>query len=128
MKLLLDTCTFLWYVTASEKLSSAAKEAIENPDNELFLSVASAWEISVKYAKGRLALTESPGTFVPKYRELAHIATLELREDAALLAAVLPHYHNDPFDRILICQAVVHRLAIVSPDPLIAQYRATMLW
>ena len=128
MKLLLDTCTFLWYVMASERLSSAAKEAIDNRDNKLFLSAVSAWEIAIKYATGRLALTESPPTFVPKYRAMAGIAPLELTEEASLMAAVLPPDHNDPFDRMLICQAVVNQLTIVTPDPLIAKYRVKVLW
>jgi PIN domain nuclease of toxin-antitoxin system len=128
VRLLLDTCTFLWYTTGSPRLSTTAKELVLDSDNELFLSAASIWEIALKYGKGKLDLTEPPATFVPFYRKLGGIAVLDLREEAALYSASLPLHHTDPFDRMLICQSIVHGLAILSPDPLIAQYRVRMLW
>lgn len=128
MRLLLDTCTFLWYVMASDRLSPTAKEAMLNPANELFLSAASVWEIAVKYSTGRLMLTEPPEVFVPTYRQMGHIASLDLREETALYAARLPRHHNDPFDRMLICQSIVHDLIILSPDLQLARYPVRMLW
>lgn len=128
MRLLLDTCTFLWYTSGSDGLSFAAKAALENPDNKLFLSVASIWELALKYAKGKLSLAEPPGTYVPSRRVKLGIAVLDLREEAALFSATLPFHHNDPFDRILICQSIVHGLVILSPDPLLAQYPVRLLW
>jgi len=128
VRLLLDTCTFLWYTSGSDGLSFAAKAALENPNNELFLSVASVWELALKYAKGKLALAEPPGTYVPSRRAKLGIAVLELREEAALYSTSLPFHHNDPFDRMLICQSIVHGLAILSPDPLLAQYPVRLLW
>lgn len=128
MRLLLDTCTFLWYTTGSPRLSTTAKELVLDNDNELFLSAACIWEIALKFAKGKLNLAEPPATFVPFYRKQGGIAVLELREEAALFSASLPFHHNDPFDRMLICQSIVHGLAILSPDPLLAQYPVRLLW
>ena len=128
MRLLLDTCTFLWYTSGSPRLSTTAKELVLDSDNELFLSVASIWEIALKFAKGKLNLAETPATFVPFYRKQGGIAVLELREEAALFSASLPFHHNDPFDRMLVCQSMVHGLAVLSPDPLLAQYPVRLLW
>jgi PIN domain nuclease of toxin-antitoxin system len=128
VKLLLDTCTFLWFTSGSPKLSITAKHLLLDHDNELFLSAASIWEISSKYAKGKLNLTERPETFVPFYRKQGGIAVLDLREEAALYSASLPFHHNDPFDRMLVCQSIVYALPILSPDPHLAQYPVRMLW
>lgn len=128
MKLLLDTCTFLWYVMASDKLSSAAKEAIDSPGNTLYLSVVSGWEIAVKYANGQLDLPEPPETFVPTRRQAAQIGSLNLYEAAVLRAAALPRHHGDPFDRMLTCQAIESGLLILSPDRALTKYSISVLW
>lgn len=128
MRLLLDTCTFLWFTSGSDRLSPTARLALEEPANDLFLSVASAWEITVKYSNGQLKLAEPPAVYVPSRRKILDIASLDLYEPAVLQAASLPLYHKDPFDRILICQSIVHGLVILSPDPLLAQYPVRMMW
>ncbi len=128
MKLLLDTCTFLWLSTDSKKLSRAALSAFLLSENELYLSAASAWEIATKYATGRLPLPRKPEYFVAEAREKSDIGTLALDEDSAVYAARLPRLHNDPFDRILVAQAMVHGLVIVTPDEAIEQYAVRVLW
>ena len=122
MRLLLDTCTFLWIVGGAPELSSRARELFVDPDNEVYLSVVSAWEIALKHAAGRLPLPELPERFVPAERRRHGIDTLGLDEETALHLGRLPPLHRDPFDRMLVCQAIVHGLVILGPDTLITQY------
>jgi PIN domain nuclease of toxin-antitoxin system len=128
VRILLDTCTFLWIVAGSRELSARANEVFSDPANDVYLSSVSAWEIVVKHALGRLPLPEPPHQFVPRYRDLHEIAPLALDEDAVLKLARLPEYHRDPFDRMLICQAVSHGLAILTPDALITRYPVQTAW
>lgn len=128
MKLLLDTCAFLWVVNGSPDLSSKAKELFTNPMNEVFLSAVSCWEIAVKYGLGRLPLPRPPHEYIPNQREKHGIFSLELDEESSLHLARLPELHKDSFDRMLVCQALVHGLMILTPDKLISQYPAKTAW
>ena len=128
MNLLLDTCTFLWVVQGSDELSARARELFADPTNEVYLSVVSAWEIGVKNAMGRLPLPQSPERYLPALRERHGIESLALDEAAVLQVTKLPSRHRDPFDRMLVCQAIVHGLTIVTPDPLISQYPVPTAW
>lgn len=128
MRLLLDTCTFLWIVFDQPDLSAPARAAYLDADNEVFLSAVSAWEITVKHRLGRLPLAEPPKQFVPRFRKAHGIVPLPLDEDAVLQDATLPGLHRDPFDRMLICQAIAHGLILLTPDPLISQYPVRVLW
>ncbi len=128
MKLLLDTCTFLWLAEGSEALSPKAINAFTNPKNEVYLSAISAWEISVKYRLGKLPLPLSPDQFIPKERSRHLITPLDLSEQDTLHLCKLPTPHKDPFDRMLVCQAIEHSLTILTPDPLITQYPVRHLW
>lgn len=128
MILLLDTCTFLWIIEKSPRLSQTAGDAFQDRNNEVYLSVASSWEISIKYRAGRLSLRERPEILIPKVREESEIVSLTIDEQAALLAGKLPALHNDPFDRMLVAQAIVHGMTILTPDPEIHQYAARVLW
>ncbi len=128
MKILLDTCTFLWILTDSSELSPAARELFLDTGHEVFLSAASAWEMSVKFTLGRLQFPEPPERFIPAQRVRHGIDSLPLTEAAALYAHKLPTHHQDPFDRMLICQAVEHEMLILTPDPLIAQYPVRTAW
>lgn len=128
MRILLDTCTFLWIVSGDLQLSERAAALVREPTNEVYLSVASAWEIAVKHRLGRLSLPEPPERFVPVERAYHGIEPLPLDEESVLYAHRLPLLHRDPFDRILICQSIAHGLTIVTPDPLITQYPARCTW
>lgn len=128
MRLLLDTCTFLWVILDAAELTPMARALIMAPENEIFLSVVSSWEIAVKAALGRIALPQSPDRYVPLQRAKHSIEFLPLQEEAALHVGRLPPLHKDPFDRMLVCQAIVHGMAIVGPDPLLAQYQVRCLW
>ena len=128
MKLLLDTCAFLWLITDASELSQKARDLVREPANEIYLSSVAVWEIAVKYALGRLPLPAPPERFVPFQRQAHRIAPLPLDEESVLHVHRLPHLHRDPFDRMLICQAITHGLAILTPDPLVTQYPVRSIW
>ena len=116
MRLLLDTAVFIWLVEGDTRLSGQAQEFIVNPSNEVCLSAASAWEIAIKYSVGRLLLRVPPEEYVTWQRRLHRIEGLPVGEEAALHVHELPAFHRDPFDRIMIAQAIVEGLAIVTPE------------
>ena len=128
MKLLLDTCAFLWIVTGDASLSSTARKLFSNPANDVFLSSVSACEIALKHSIGKLPLPRSPQELVPDERQRHEIQPLPLDETAALFSAKLPDLHKDPFDRMLICQAITGNLTLLTPDPLIKQYAVATAW
>jgi PIN domain nuclease of toxin-antitoxin system len=128
VNLLLDSCTFLWLAGGGRKLSAVAASAVRDPSNEVFLSAVSSWEIVVKYGMGRLPLPEPPDRLIPTERRLRGITALAFDEDSAIQGLRLPQLHRDPFDRLLIAQAIALGLAIVTPDPLISQYPVRVIW
>jgi len=128
MRLLLDTCTFLWIVGGDAALSARVRDAFVDPENDVFVSAASAWEIAVKYRLGRLPLPASPEQFVPAQRAAHGIDALAVDEEAALQVAKLPDLHRDPFDRMLIAQAIVGGLVLATPDDAIREYPVRTLW
>ena len=128
MKLLLDACTFLWTLKGEPALPDRVARLIRDPDNEVFLSVASAWEIARKYAIRKLVLPQSPERYIPFEREKRGIASLAIDEESALHASRLPFLHRDPFDRLIVSQAIVHGMTIATPDPLVTQYPARTIW
>ena len=128
MKLLLDTCSFLWAVNEPSRLSRNAFGLIEDPDNELFVSSVSAFEIAVKAKDRRFPLAVNPEIEVPRLRAELGAATLLLTEEAALYAFNLPLLHRDPFDRLLISQAIVEGLVLVTPDRHIHNYAVRVFW
>jgi len=128
MKLLLDTCTFLWIIAGDATLPPHVVALFRDSDNEVYLSAASAWEIAIKHALGRLALPSPPERFVPTERERHLITPLPIDEASALHLTRLPAIHRDPFDRMLVSQAIVHGLAILTPDPILTQYPARTIW
>jgi PIN domain nuclease of toxin-antitoxin system len=128
VKLLVDTCTFLWMASDALELSDAARDACVDPANDVFLSAISAWEIAIKYRLGRLPLPEPPQTYVPSRRRLMRLERLDFDELAAAHTHLLPDNHRDPFDRALVAQAIVNGLTIVTPDPLVSAYPVPVLW
>lgn len=128
MRLLLDTCAFLWIVGGAEDLSARAREAFVDPDNEVFLSAVSAWEIAIKHGLGKLPLPKPLAEFVPTQRAAHGIEPLPLDEEAALHVTKLPDLHRDPFDRMLVAQALVGGLVLLTPDDPIRQYPVRTLW
>jgi PIN domain nuclease of toxin-antitoxin system len=126
VNVLLDTCAFIWLLTGERPLGARAADAIQRGD--VSLSAVSAWEIAIKFAKGQLRLKEPPDRLVPSARARYGFAALPMDEESALHVIKLPPLHADPFDRMLVSQAIVHGLTIVTPDPKIIQYPARTLW
>ena len=127
MRILLDTCEFLWLVTGDSKLSPAVASAVSDQQNQVFLSAVSFWEISLQHSLGKLPLPQSPVQFVPLQREKHLIAPLASDEAAVAQLSGLPMLHRDPFDRMLICQAQAHSLTLASTDSLVRQYPVALL-
>ena len=128
MKCLLDTCAFLWIIAGAPEVSPSVAAMYADPANEVYLSVVSIWEISVKHALGRLPLPVALDRFILEQRERHGIAPLPLEEPAVLHLHKLPLHHRDPFDRMLICQAIEHDCVLLTPDPLIQQYPVRTQW
>lgn len=122
MKLLLDTHIFLWLISGDRQLSSTAASLITDPRNSVYLSVASIWEAVIKNQTGKLPLPQSPALYLARQREAHLIAPLGLDEATLQFLPQLPLLHRDPFDRILICQALQHGLTLVTVDANIRDY------
>jgi len=124
MRLLLDTHTLLWALEDNPKLSARAREAIENLDNEVLVSAVSAWEIAIKKALGRL---KAPSGLSDAIADAGFVRRLIGFQDAVQLES-LPSVHSDPFDRMLVAQAQVEGIPIVTKDPHIARYSVQTVW
>jgi PIN domain nuclease of toxin-antitoxin system len=127
LRLLLDTHAFLWFVGEREKLASIAFQTISNPENEVFLSAAVAWEIAIKYARGKLTLPLDPAAYVLTRMLSTGIGALPITHEHALATAKLPPIHGDPFDRIMIAQAQVESLIFVTRDANNLRYQVQTL-
>lgn len=127
MRILLDTHIFLWFISGDTQLSTDVRDAIRDPDNEVYLSAISVWEAIVKYQLGKLLLPEHPETYLPKQRDLHQIASLALDEISVVQLAKLPLLHRDPFDRMLICQALQNGLTIATVDTAIRAYSVNVM-
>ncbi len=121
MKLLLDTHIFLWLHTKRKRLGEHLS-LVEDPHNERLFSAASSWEIAIKYALGRLPLPEPPQHYVPSRMHAIGATALPIEHRHALAVAALPLLHRDPFDRLLIAQAQMLDVPILTADAVIAQY------
>lgn len=122
MKILLDTYVFLWFITGDKQLTPELTKSITNPANEIYLSAVSIWECIVKFNLGKLPLPESPDTYLPRQRERHLISSLPLDEASVAVLTRLPAIHRDPFDRMLICQALHHGLTLATVDTAIRVY------
>ncbi|AFY45186.1 type II toxin-antitoxin system VapC family toxin [Nostoc sp. PCC 7107] len=127
MKILLDTHIFLWFISGDKQLPTDVRDAICNLDNQIYLSVVSIWECIVKYQLGKLPLPESPEIYIPKQRDRHQITNLDLDEGSVTQLASLPALHKDPFDRMLICQALQHGLTIATVDSAIRAYSVSTI-
>lgn len=130
MRLLLDTHTFLWLVVGSPNLTAAARAALAEPANELFLSVASVWELAIKTSSPRpqLTLAEPLDAYVARWTTIYQLNLLPIQSPHALYVVGLPNHHRDPFDRILIAQALVEGMTLVSGDGKFTSYPVAILW
>jgi len=122
MRLLLDTHVFLWYISIDPRLPATFQSAIREPSNDVYLSAVSIWEAVVKHALGKLPLPAPPSDYLPRQREAHGIAALPIDEEAMRHLAGLPAIHRDPFDRMLVAQALQYGLTIVAVDSEVAAY------
>jgi PIN domain nuclease of toxin-antitoxin system len=128
MKLLLDTHAFLWFLDDDARLSATARTLIEDGDNEVFLSVGSLWEIAIKLSMGKLSLTQPFETFITDQLARNTISLLHITVQHAAKVATLPFHHRDPFDRLLIAQALVADTRIIGVDVIFDAYGVKRLW
>ena len=128
MQLLLDTHAFLWWVEDAAALSRRARKLISDPNNDCWLSLASCWEMAIKSRLGKLRLRMSIERFVPEQLGANGFRLLEIDLDDIARVAALPFHHRDPFDRLLVSQALGRDLAVVSRDRVFRSYGAKRLW
>jgi PIN domain nuclease of toxin-antitoxin system len=128
MKVLLDTCTFLWLTTDAPELSETAKGVFQDTDNLIYLSSVSIWEMLVKYQLGKLPLPSEPDIFIKQQCEQHFIEYLSLNVEAVFNLSRLTNHHRDPFDKMLVCQAIAYDLTILTSDKLISQYPVATAW
>lgn len=122
MNALLDTHVFLWAAAEPERLSSAARETIADPSNQIFVSAAVVWEIVIKHSLGKLTLPSDPPSYITTRLELLKFQGLPISHLHALSVGGLPHYHADPFDRIMIAQAQRENITFITADETILRY------
>ncbi len=128
MRILLDTHCWLWMQVDPERFSDESRRLIEDPDNELLLSAASSWEIAIKYELGKLPLPEPPASYVPGRMQASGTAPLPVEHSHALHVAELPDHHRDPFDRLLVSQAMLERLVLLTADRQLEPYDVQLHW
>jgi PIN domain nuclease of toxin-antitoxin system len=122
MRALLDTNAWLWFTGRSERLGPLTRALLRDTSNDLHFSLASAWEIAIKGALGKIGGVGDPATFVRTRLRRQHIGTLAITLDHVLAVSALPPHHRDPFDRLLIAQAQAESLTIITADQAFAQY------
>jgi PIN domain nuclease of toxin-antitoxin system len=128
MTLLLDTCTFIWLCSAPEKLSEPVTRVRDKQSNDRALSLASVWEITLKYHSGKLPLPERPDRWVEEQLRLQDIEVLPLQRTTLYRAGALPPIHKDPFDRVIAADALQRNLRVVSPDMPFKAYGCAVIW
>jgi len=128
MRVLLDTHAFLWWITEDRRLSARAREVMTDGGNDLLLSAASGWEIAIKASLGRITLPVPIDRFLSEQLQRNGIGTLPIEMSHALRVHAIPLLHRDPFDRLLVAQAQLEKLRILTSDPQIAQYDVETLW
>jgi PIN domain nuclease of toxin-antitoxin system len=128
VKLLLDTHAFLCWVEGTPALARRARAAVSNPENEVLFSIASCWELAIKLSLGKLHLAQRLDRFIPEQLGLNGFSILEIRLPHVVRVADLPFRHRDPFDRLLVAQALEDDLTIVSADRVFKKYGAAVIW
>jgi PIN domain nuclease of toxin-antitoxin system len=128
LKLLLDTCAFLWLAQQPDKVSSPATDLIDNADNDLFLSEVSVLEIVMKHSAGKLPLPDLPRKWISAKLNYHQLVSLPLKTEVMFRSGELPRVHADPFDRLLAAQAIEDGLTLLSPDKPLSDLGASRVW
>jgi PIN domain nuclease of toxin-antitoxin system len=128
MKLLLDTHSFLWFIDGNPRLSQHARQLIEDLTNERWLSIASLWELAIKHSMGRLTFAQPFAMLIPEQLQRNDIQILDITVTHLDQITKLPFHHRDPFDRMLIAQALADAIPIIGVDSAFDAYGITLLW
>lgn len=128
VRALLDTHAFLWWIADKPEISDRARETVEDERNEILFSVISGWEIAIKAGGGKLDLPDAPERFVNEQLSRNDIEVLPMYLNHALKVHGLPEHHRDPFDRLLVAQALTERLPLISNNRQIARYPVETIW
>lgn len=128
MKVLLDTHAFLWFIAGDTELGSYARQLIEEPNNERYLSVASVWEITIKSSLGRLTVPTPPSSLLRDHVWANGINLLAIRPEHFNELHRLPYHHKDPFDRLLIAQAIQEGMILLTKDHVFGDYNVRVAW
>ena len=127
MRLLLDTHVWLWLIGEDERLNELTRAALSDPGNDIFLSAAAVWELAIKHAAGKLKFTGSPAVQVPIHIKRSGVLPLPITAGHGLAAAALPMHHRDPFDRMMIAQALAEELTLSTADDRLSAYEVPLL-
>lgn len=128
MILLLDTHTFIWYVTDNSRLSRRVLELINDEDNEIFISIASLWEIAIKQSLGKLSFNQQFEVFITQQLSLNDFTLLDITISHLAQVSTLPLHHRDPFDTLLIAQSIVENIPVLSADTIFDAYSIQRFW
>lgn len=128
MRMLLDTNSFLWFIAGSDRLSTTALDIIVDQNNDLFLSIASLWEIAIKVSIGKLELLQSFDKLIPDQLNKNDIDTLHIELNHLSELIQLPFHHRDPFDRLIIAQGMIESMPVISSDPAFKMYPVELNW
>jgi PIN domain nuclease of toxin-antitoxin system len=128
VRLLVDTHCWLWYLLAPQRLNEQAQQILRDPETDIYFSVASTWEIVVKFGLGKLDLPSSPSEYIPDRLETLGHQTLPIRQSHVLQLEALPLRHRDPFDRLLVAQAQGEKLQLVTADGVLTAYDVPAFW
>jgi PIN domain nuclease of toxin-antitoxin system len=127
VRILIDTQIFLWLFGFSKRISPNVRQLLKDPQNTIYFSAASAWEIAIKYGNGKLQLADEPKIFIPDRLKRANFNWLEINHEHTLEVAKLPQIHKDPFDRLLITQANIENLTLLSADSVFVKYAVKLI-
>jgi PIN domain nuclease of toxin-antitoxin system len=128
VRILLDTCAFIWLASDPGQLGPAAKAALEDPHKERFLSLASVWEIVLKYNTGKLPLPRMPEVWIEEQARIQDITILSLERGVIYKSGTLPSIHRDPFDRMIASDSLFHKMPILTPDGPYHEYGCQVIW
>lgn len=128
MRLLLDTCSFIWWLTEPGRIPAATLAALNSKDNSVYLSTASTWEMSIKAALKRLHFPAPLPRFIAEAMEKFSLLPLHATLEHGIGAGALPYHHKDPFDRLLAAQSKIEGLPLATPDPAFTPYGVNLLW
>jgi PIN domain nuclease of toxin-antitoxin system len=128
VKLLLDTCTLLWLVAEPERISKRVAGLVDAPATELFVSDVSVWEVAMKWHAAKLVLPAPPRAFFASQLDVWNWTSVSLTQNHIFRASELPAVHRDPFDRLLVAQAIDEGLTLASPDAWVAKYPVATVW